>query len=531
MVVTILNAAPAESAAQVLLSHHLTPFADVDVIAGQTHYPAHRAVLAVHSLDFREAFSSTSGTSTSTTSTSTPSTSPRATTPTTTPNVTSSSASPTIVLNPSSSYPTQHQQSKRQVQHQQQPERYRVHIAIDDIDDRTLRTGWSLIYSYIYGACINLDTETVLAALPICRRYRFDELANALDNYLCDAAVSPDNCIRVYTAAGIRQSSQQQSPVTPSASTSPTTPRRTKRGRRGDVNNNVEKDRETEMVQNAAWQVMKSEFSKVTDWGIMAYGSLVRLLKLNDLNISSELTVFEVVKSWINANDSSIDVDIVAGLIKLIRFPTMTIDELEVCASSELVRSFPVCRKYVSRGIAAKADESRGLIRNVVMESSPVYRKRRVDALTFSDRITSFRKVYKNVHTSSRYFSNCLWNLIVEISSNGDWIGLYLGCLSETEDKDVDVELDFSVFIVKHTGGSNPELHTKEIKGACFSTSGQRIGFPNMIKRCDIEADGSRYLLRDTLFIGASIRLRSSEHPVAGITERDDSAQSISTMI
>lgn len=540
MVVTVLNASPSEAAAQVLLSHHLTAFADVDVIAGQKHYPAHRAVLAVHSLDFRAVFSKPP-TSTNTV------TNPQPSSPSATPAPEPSSSSDPVHVrvSPSTPSPTHDPsdqpddaspsasspqrvndptQLRLNTSHgaRDHTDRYRVHIALDHVDDVTLRAGWALVYSYIYGARVQLDTEAVLAALPICRRYRFETLARVLDAFLCEGAVSALNCTRVYATAAAGMSSSSIG-----------------KDKRRDRERDREKDRErssdAELVQVAAWAVMKAEFSRVSGWDIIPYGALVRLLKLNDLSLTSEMSVFEAVVQWVNGNLASVDDDVVAGLVKLVRFPTMTMEELEQCAASDLVKTFPVCRKYVSRGLAARADERRGLVRNVVMESSPVYRRRRTDSLTFSDRVTNWRHVDKSVHTSSRYFAGCLWNLIVEVPAqthpNG-WIGLYLGCLSESEDREVDVELDFSVFVVRHTGSHHPDLVCKEVKGARFSRSGQRIGFPRMIQRSEIDMEGARFLLRDTLFIGASIRLRSSNLPVIGISQdRDDTSQSQSTMI
>lgn len=161
------------------------------------------------------------------------------------------------------------------------------------------------------------------------------------------------------------------------------------------------------------------------------------------------------------------------------------------------------------------------------MESSPVYRRRRTDTLTFSDRVASWSRVDKTVHTSSRYFAGCLWNLVLEVDS--DWVGLHLGCLSDADERETDVELDFSLFVVRHSGADLPELVAKEVKGAGFGRSGQRIGFAHMIKREDIEAEGSQFLLRDTLFVGASLRLRCSKSEVIGISDDgDDTAESVS---
>lgn len=535
MVVTVLNASTSETSTQALLSHHLTAFADVDVIAGQKHYPAHRAVLAVHSLDFRDVFSKNASSAAPPAGSTSPDllsgSLPTATHTTNPPPTTlpvSSDPAPSGHVHVSPSSPIASPDPFTQQLAEPRPtglaipdtDRYRVHIALDHVDDVSLRAGWSLVYAYIYGARVQLDTEAVLAALPICRRYRFETLARVLDAFLCEGAVSALNCTRVYATAVVGMSNREK---------------RRDREKERERDRDRERNSDAEVVQVAAWAVMKSEFSHVSGWDIIPYGALVRLLKLNDLSVTSEMAVFHAVVQWVEGNRDSADDDVVAGLVKLVRFPTMTMEELEQCAASNLVKTFPVCRKYVSRGLAARADERRGLVRNVVMESSPIYRRRRTDALTFSDRVTNWRRVDKSVHTSSRYFAGCLWNLIVEVPSQtqpSGWIGLYLGCLSESEDHDVDVELDFSVFIVRHTGTHEPDLVRKQVKGGRFSRSGQRIGFPNMIQRSEIDADGARFLLHDTLFIGASIRLRSSNLPVIGITQDgDDSAQSQSSMI
>lgn len=481
MVVTVLNASESEAAAQVLLSEHLHAFSDVDVIAGQKHYPAHRAVLAVHSLDFRDAFSRPLNHDEK---------SQRAVQVHPHPHALPDVAS----LPPAAKSPPAPPKSLT---------RYRVHIAVEDADDTTLRSGWQLVYSYIYGATVPLDTETVLAALPICRRYRFDQLAAVLDAFLCEGAVSPLNCTRVYAAATVK------APAT--------------------ISTRRRRDADAELVQSAAWRMMKTSFENVRDWGCLPYAPLVRLLKLNDLNVSSEATVFDALIQWIDTNSCMIDEDVVASLVKLVRFPTMRQEELERVAASTLVSRYPVCRKYISRGLAARADEKRGLVRSVVMESSPVYRRRRTDALTFSDRIPAWRsRADKNVVTSSRYFAGCLWNLIIEPGS--EWVGMHLGCVSENEERLVDVELDFSVFVVRHTG-AEPQLVCKEVKGACFGRSGQRIGFSHMIRRSEVEESGVRFLLRDTLFVGASIRLRCSKLDVVGISsDGDDTMQSESTI-
>lgn len=319
-----------------------------------------------------------------------------------------------------------------------------------------------------------------------------------MDAYLADGAVDPANCTRLFAAA-----------VTAPA---------TARARQAD----------TQLVQTAAWSVMKTRFDDVRGWEHVPYAALVRLLKLNDLSVESEKTVFDAVAAWIRGN-APLDDDVVAGLVKLVRFPTMAETELDVAAAHPLVADFPVCRKYLSRGFAARADERRGLVRSIVMESSPVYRRRRTDALTFSDRVTGWSRVERSVQTSSRYFAGCLWNLVLE--TDDEWVGLHLGCLSENDEREMDVELDFSLFVVRHGGGDEPELVKKEVKGAGYGRSGLRIGFERMIRRDEVEKEGSRLLLRDTLFIGASLRLRCSKEEVIGITvDGDDTGECVSRM-
>lgn len=366
--------------------------------------------------------------------------------------------------------------------------------------DPQVLAGWHLIHAYMYGASVPLSTDAALAALPICRRYRFDELGAALDAYLADGAVDPANCTRVFAAAATVA-------ATPAART---------------------RQADSQLVQGAAWAVMKIRFEEVQGWENVPYPALVRLLKLNDLHVSSEKKVFDSVASWVRGNGPAED-DVVAGLVKLVRFPTMTEEELDAAASDPLVAEFPVCRKYLSRGFAARADEKRGLVRSVVMESSPVYRRRRTDALTFSDRVTGWSRVERSVQTSSRYFAGGLWNLVLE--ADEEWVGLHLGCLAENDEREMDVELDFSLFVVRHGGGDEPELVSKEVKGAGFGRSGLRIGFEKMIRRDEVDKEGSRLLLRDTLFIGASLRLRCSKADVIGITvDGDDTAESVSRM-
>eukprot|EP00178_Gracilaria_changii_P014143 TRINITY_DN40137_c0_g1_i1.p1 TRINITY_DN40137_c0_g1~~TRINITY_DN40137_c0_g1_i1.p1 ORF type:complete len:479 (+),score=106.64 TRINITY_DN40137_c0_g1_i1:155-1591(+) len=478
MVVSVLNADPAQATAKLLLDEHLHPFCDVDVVVAHKHYPAHRAVLAVHSLEFRAAFSPGAGSGVS---------SPKRT-------VTSLSRENAAAPDAQRADDARRERTRRT---------FRVVVALDHADEQAMIRGWQLVYAYMYGEAVKLDTEWVLAALPICRRYRFDELACVLDAFLCEGAVTEQNCTRVYAAAAVAPSS--------SAAAS---------GAR---------DSDAQLVLDAAWQVMKSRFVEVADWSALPYHALVKLLKLNDLNVSSEARVFDAVQQWVFGNESTVEASHVASVVKLVRFPTMTQAELELAAASRLVSKFGVCRKYVSRGLAAKSDERRGLVRSVVMESSPVYRVRRTDALTFSDRVGGWRRLEHSVSTSSRYFAGCLWNLVVE--KGGEWVGLFLGCQCENDEQEMDVELDLCVFLVRHCG-AKAELVSKQVKGACFGRSGQRIGFRRMVRTAEIDREGSRLLLRDTLFVGASIRLRWSQLAVIGISEDgDDTAESESCMM
>lgn len=501
MVAAILNPPPSPPIIRSLVSDHLLAFSDVDIVAAQVHFPSHRAVLAVHSLEFRHIFSTPTSISTSTqTPTPTPASAP--------------SPSPTPLNYNNNNYNNNETRSTRHQTHptSQSPQlptvtssttplqspvsKFRIHLSVDGIPDDTLLNGWKLVYDYIYGAVVHLSTDSVLAALPICRRYRFDQLATTLDAYLADGAVDPRNSTRVFAAAS-RVATLGTGPA------------------------------DSQLVLTAAWNVLKTRFGEVCEWACMPYAALVKLLKLNDLAVESEFSVFQAVEEWVENNGG--DEDTVAGLVKLVRFPTMTEDELERAAASVLVRGFPVCRKYLSRGFAARADEKRGLVRNVVMESSPVYRRRRTDALTFSDRVMGWARVERSVQTSSRYFAGCLWNLVLDVGE--EWVGLHLGCLSENEEREMDVELDFSLFVVRHGGGDEPELIAKEVKRAGFGRSGQRIGFDHMIRKEEVEREGSRLLLRDTLFIGASLRLRHSKEEVVGISvENDDTAESVSRL-
>lgn len=516
MVVTTLNDSQSQTNNHILLSQHMHAFSDVDILVGQKHFSAHRAVLAVHSLHFRDIFSTQPNHTISSANSSDSNTI----------NISPSSSNVTPVTPPVSSLVNNNNKQQHENDHENEnqstkPTRYLIHISNDHQDNVSLRTGWQLIFNYIYGASVQLDTETALAALPLCRKYRFDELSTILDAYLCEGAVTPINCTKVYAAASIKISSLSVA-TTPSSSTSTSSlsPSSSKRI-----------DSDTQLVLSTAWNMMKTRFDEIENWSSLSHTTLVKLLKLNDLNVKSESSVFDGIVNWINGNQQDIDQDIVASLVKLVRFPTMSQIELEKAISSDLVKSFPVCKKYISRGLAARADEKRGLVRSILMESSPVYRKRRTDALTFADRVSQWSRIDRIdhcVYTSSRYFAGCLWNLIIDPGK--EWVALHLECKAENDDRRVDVELDFSIFIVRHTG-SEPELITKQVKGACFSKSGQRIGFKQMIKREEIEKDNSRLLLRDSLFIGASIRLRSSKLQVIGITEdADDIGESECTM-
>lgn len=95
-------------------------------------------------------------------------------------------------------------------------------------------------------------------------------------------------------------------------------------------------DTDAELVQTAAWAVLKSHLAEVVNWAFMPYGALIRLPKLND---QSKMTVFDCVIDWVSTNRLGVDADVVAGLLEPACFPTMSMGELEQCAGSEIFRT------------------------------------------------------------------------------------------------------------------------------------------------------------------------------------------------
>lgn len=72
---------------------------------------------------------------------------------------------------------------------------------------------------------------------------------------------------------------------------------------------------------------------------------------------------------------------VVSSLAELVRIYTILMYEVELCASRQLVLAFPVCRLYVYKRLADRADNLRSLFRYGVKESGPVYRQIRCEAL------------------------------------------------------------------------------------------------------------------------------------------------------
>lgn len=363
----------------------------------------------------------------------------------------------------------------------------------------TVRTGWNAVYRYCYGLRVPLDTCTALAAVQVSREYRFDELTLVLEAYLRVSDVDPARCTRIFASAvaALRADGPEDS---------------------RDV---------LHFLRAAAWRVMKVRFAAVRDWYLLPWAYMVRLIKLNDLRVASELEVFHAVSNWcVHAAEG--DDSLVVGLMKLVRFATMTRSQLSECVGSRVVRAHPNVMRYVRRGLAAR-DESEEPAALDALDASPVSRRRRMDALTFSNRVAAWSTLSKPVQTSTRYFAGALWRLVIDPTTDG--VGLYLAVLSEESHSEVDVCFDFALFIIKHEGQSDGStlLVRKQANNVRFTRSGQRAGFASIALRSELQDPSSAILRNDTLLIGASIRRRdcaSSPAPVPGITlEADDTAE------
>ncbi len=370
-----------------------------------------------------------------------------------------------------------------------------VHIQVPRAADDVLRAGWDVCYRYCYGVRVPLDTSAALAAVQVAREYRFDELTVVLDAYLRGGGVDPKRCTTVFAAAVAAS------------------------GEGGDSGGDV-----IHIVREAAWRVMKERFAAVTDWQFVPYPYMVRLVKLNDLQVNSEMDVWRAVEGWCKSCARG-DASVVSGLVKLVRFPTMNAEELAEVQTSQILTKYPSVTRFVRRGLAVRDAEP------TLLDCSPCYRRRRMDALTFSDHIPAWSTLAKPVHTSTRYFAGALWRIVVDPTPTG--VGLYVAVLSEESHGEVDVCFDFALFVVSHEPDEQgkPVLVKKQANGVRFTRSGQRAGFPNLASRQQLEEVDSALVRNDTLCIGASIRLRgkrNNEEDVPGIScGVDDTAEMV----
>lgn len=259
-------------------------------------------------------------------------------------------------------------------------------------------------------------------------------------------------------------------------------------------------------------------------------------------------------------------------LIKLVRFPIITRDAAAHIVSTPLVSRYPVIQKYAAQ--AARAPR-----KHVTVETSPLFRPRRVGALTFADRVSSFSRVTQLLQTSRRYFAGCMWHLAV--GKRNGWVELYLGVEaveearapssavataavaeavarvessvadtthettspstetmgtghgatrstpgpgSEFAPQNLDVSLDFTLYVAQMAGSSPPTemppMERREVKNARFTRSGQLIGFPRLLPLASVQ----HYARNDTLCVGASIRRHGWDIRVDGIDDHADNS-------
>lgn len=476
VVLTALNSTESWRAQALLDPKTLAHFADLEVIAAGEVFPAHRAVLAAHSSRFRSNFED--------------------------------ERRDRIDLDFSATATTRNHgiddRDDDDFEYVPRPKK-QVHIQVPRAADEVLRAGWMVCYRYCYGIRVPLDTAAALAAVQVAREYRFDELTVVLDAYLRGGGVDPKRCTTVFAAAIAASADNGGGGGGGGGS----------RGESGDV---------IGIVRDAAWRVMKERFGAVREWELVPYLSMVRLVKLNDLCVESEMDVWRAVESWI-VNCARGDVGLVNGLVKLVRFPTMTQSELSQVEKSKVIPMYPSITRFVRRGLAKRDGEA------TLLDCSPSYRRRRMDALTFSDHIPAWSTLAKPVHTSTRYFAGALWRIVVDPTPTG--VGLYVAVLSEESQGEVDVCFDVALFVVSNESDESgkPILVRKQANGVRFTRSGQRAGFPNLASRHVLEMQDSPLVRNDALCIGASIRLkgkRNNDEPVPGITcGVDDTAEMV----
>jgi len=468
VLVSTLNEKECWRSQALLEPNFLAEYSDIEVVAGSVLFPAHRAVLAAHSVRFRSTFESERNERSDLSF--------------------SSVATDKINIDVGS---TSNSNSDEVFQYIRQPRRQFM-LEVSQCSDDTLRCGWDIIYRYCYGIKVPLDTHAALAAVQVAKEYRFDELAIVLDAYLRGGGVNPAKCTEVFSAA-VEASRKSAAHTSVSSSISSTS-------------NNTSTKNEADVihsVKTAAWRVMKERFSVVSDWKYLPYSYMIRLIKLNDLHVSSEIQVWRAVAEWITACATREDVAVVNGLVKLVRFPTMTKDELTEVQASPVLAMYPGVTRFVAR---------RRVNSDSLLDCSPVFRTRRMDALTFSDKIPAWSTLTKAVHTSTRYFAGALWRIVVDPTSEA--VGLYLSVISEESHGEVDVSFDFSLFLVHHEADENGAniLVRKQANSVRFTRSGQRAGFANVVARSRLEENDCPLVRNDTLCIGASIRLRGKKN-------------------
>lgn len=484
----VLNRSRQFHDASSLLAPPVLSFADVIVAVASATYPAHRVVLALHSPLLR-----------------------------------------TQILAPDAAPPM---------------ERLHLRLTVPSLSNEQLRAGWQIVYDYLYELQVSLvSANSALAALEICDEWKFEHLADILLRFVL-SEVTPGNCVQislVVKAGGERSHSSRLL-----------------------------------LVRDKCAQVMKLNFDQVTGWGMLDIRTFARLLKLNDLNVQhNEQAVFWAVVSWVDAQGSltrdeyhdiervvdtrsrkealfavpqsseppktsssaisrranefdgdenaeavsrslhsvpflTVSEQDVESLIKLVRFPTISRHDVALIINSEFVSRYPIVQKYA-------AQAGRAPRRHITIETSPLFRPRRVYALTFADRISSFSRINARLQTSARYFAGCLWHLIV--GKKEGYLELYLGALSEEAAGAVDVRLDFSLYVAEMSAGSRtfdpPPMVRRETKRAHYTRSGQRIGFVRLLKLESI----AEFARNDMLCIGASLRLEGCDEQVEAIDD------------
>jgi MATH domain len=456
--------------ASTLLSAVALPLADAVVLASGKTYAAHRAVLALHSPFFlREAF-------------------PRAD------RLFEESGKPESA--PASAATVSGNGLEIPVSKSGASSLFRVTLHVDGLGDELLHAGWLAVYDRLYEVpAAQISVETAAAALLICLKYRFEAHAAALQSFIASQITSA-NCTRMLAVVD---------------------------GHAGCA-----------LLRKECLTTMKKSFSDVENWGALNSRQFSRILKLNDLGggSQSEEAVFWAVSAWVlsrrraatevDGNTSPeipghqiVSSESVEALVKLVRFPTIPRSAALAVTTSLLVAEYPGIEKYV-------AQISRAPRRHITVETSPLFRPRRANVLTFADRVSSFSRVSGRMQTSARYFANCLWHLVV--GKQKGYVELYLGVLSEESDADLFVELDFTLYIAQMSSAVNaspdeaPPIYRRELKRATFSRSGQRIGFRNMMSLDDVP-DFAR---NDMLCIGASMRLRGCRDHVEAIDDLVD---------